>query len=83
MSTQPIPQMDSIDELARFWDEHDLIDFEEQLEEVHEPIFERERVVKVRLPSEEADALKALAQSKGLVDADLIRQWVLERVHML
>ena len=32
MSTNKIPQTDSIHELAQFWDTHDLTDFEEQLE---------------------------------------------------
>jgi hypothetical protein len=83
MSTSQIPQTDSIEELARFWDRHDLTDFEEELEEVSEPVFEREAVVKVHLPCKEAETLKELAQSQGLHDADLIRQWILERVHTL
>jgi hypothetical protein len=83
MSTAKIPQTDSIEELARFWDSHDVTDFEDQLEEVVEPVFERETVVKVSLPCKEAETLKELAQSKGLHDTDLIRQWVLERVHTL
>ena len=83
MSVPKIPQTDSIEELAQFWDHHDLTDFENQLEEVSEPVFDRETVVKVHLPCKEAEALKELAQSKGLLDADLIRQWILERVHTL
>ena len=31
-----IPRLDSITELARFWDTHDLTDFEDELEEVKE-----------------------------------------------
>jgi len=81
MSTSNIPHTDSIEELARFWDHHDLTDFEEQLEEVPEPVFERETTVRVHLPRKEAETLKELAQSKGLRDVDLIRQWILERVH--
>lgn len=45
MNIQGIPQTDSIQELARFWDTHDLTDFEDQLEEVNEPVFEREEVL--------------------------------------
>ena len=41
LQTPKMPQMDSIDELARFWDTHDLTDFEDELEEVSESIFER------------------------------------------
>lgn len=47
MSTQ-VPQTDSIQRLAEFWDTHDLTDFENELEEVNEPVFE----------SMKADALK-------------------------
>jgi hypothetical protein len=36
-----IPQNDSIEELAKFWDTHDITDFEEELEEVSEPGFDR------------------------------------------
>jgi len=81
MSTSNIPQTDSIEELARFWDRHDVTDFEDQLEEVSEPVFERETTVRVHLPCKEAEMLKALAQSRGVHDADLIRQWILERIH--
>ena len=44
MSTKKIPQFDSIQEMAHFWDTHDLTDFEDELEEVNEPIFVRETV---------------------------------------
>jgi hypothetical protein len=58
-STNSMPQTDSIQELARFWDTHDLTDFEDELEEVTEPVFEREAVVK--------------AKAKGVGSAELIR----------
>jgi hypothetical protein len=80
MSNLDIPQTDSIEELARFWDSHDVTDFDAQLEEVGGPVFERQTVVKVPLPIKEAQSLKELAQSKGINDAELIRQWVVERV---
>jgi hypothetical protein len=37
-----IPNIDSIEELAAFWDTHDLMDFEDELEEVEEPVFDRD-----------------------------------------
>jgi hypothetical protein len=40
MRIQKIPDMDSIEELAKFWDTHDLTDFEDELEEVRETVFE-------------------------------------------
>ncbi len=39
MKNQQLPQTDSIQELAHFWDTHDLTDFEDELVEVTEPVF--------------------------------------------
>jgi len=39
MTSQRIPNTDSIEELARFWDTHDLPDFQAELQEVRTPIF--------------------------------------------
>jgi hypothetical protein len=44
-----IPQTDSIDALARFWDEHDLTDFEAELLEVTDPVFERGNEATVKI----------------------------------
>jgi predicted DNA binding CopG/RHH family protein len=81
MSTQGLPQTDSIQELARFWDTHDLTDFEHELEEVTEPIFERDSAITLRLQNDEAEAVREMAKSKGVEDTELIREWVLEKIH--
>ncbi len=81
MSTKKIPQFDSIQEMALFWDTHDLTDFENELEEVREPIFERETVIKIHLPKTEVEAVKKMAKSQGVGYTELIRDWVLEKVH--
>jgi hypothetical protein len=47
MSEPEIPQSDSIQELAQFWDTHDLTDFEDDLEEIPEPVFERRTMPKI------------------------------------
>ncbi len=80
MSKSKIPQTDSIRELAEFWDEHDLTDFEDELEEVSEPVFERETEVRIHLPLKEVAAIENLAKSQGIDPAILIRGWVLDRV---
>ena len=41
MKTPKIPATDSIQDLANFWDKHDLTDFEDLLEEIPELVFER------------------------------------------
>jgi hypothetical protein len=66
MKRTKIPQTDSIDELARFWDRHDLTDFEDPLEEVTEPVFEGETVLRIPLPAQKAKAVRRIAKSKGL-----------------
>jgi CopG antitoxin of type II toxin-antitoxin system len=77
-----LPQTDSISELAQFWDTHDLTDFEADLEEVTEPVFVRENFVTVPLPSGDAESLHRIAKSMGLTDAELIQQWVREKIEM-
>lgn len=79
---QKIPQTDSIEELARFWDAHDVTDFEDQLEEVAEPAFEREtESVFVPLQPQEVEAVKRMAKSAGIDYPALLRKWVLEKIH--
>jgi len=80
MNTQRLPQTDSIQELAKFWDTHDVTEFEDELEEVSERVFQRETEITVRLETDEAKAVRDMAKSRGVLDADLIRQWVRERI---
>jgi predicted DNA binding CopG/RHH family protein len=82
MSKLGIPETDSITELARFWDTHDLTDFEDQLEEVTEPVFLREmEIVQVPLQPQEVEAVKQIADSQGIEYVALLRGWVLEKLH--
>ena len=66
VKTQKIPRTDSIEELARFWDTHDLTDFEAELTEVSEPVFERETSVRIHLPPQDAEAIERIAKAKGV-----------------
>ncbi len=79
MTTDRFPQTDSIRELAQFWDTHDLTDFEDQLEEVTEPVFEREKVVEIRLTTKDAETLENIARTQGIDPSDLIRSWIAEK----
>lgn len=78
MKSKRIPDTDSIEELAKFWDTHDLTDFEVQLEEVRRPVFKRlkESTVAIDLTPEEAKDLKRLADSEGTQEATLVRTWI-------
>lgn len=83
MRRQKLPDTDSVEELARFWDTHDLTDFEGELEEVAEPVFVRAKGASLRidLPATEAHRLKKIARSKGVKEATVLRQWILARLH--
>jgi len=80
MKTQPLLKTDSIQELAEFWDKHDLTDFEDELEEVTEPVFEQATVIPLNLESEEAEAVRRIAEAKEIADVELIREWVRENM---
>ena len=75
MNTPKIPHTDSIAELARFWGTHDL-------EEVPESVFEHraEETVTLHLPAAEVEAVKRLAQAKGVEHTALIQEWVREKL---
>ncbi len=80
MKKSKLPKTDSIQQLAKFWDTHDLTDFEEELVEVAEPVFVRGRAIKVHLESPEAEAVQQMAQAKGVSQEELIHAWVLEKL---
>ncbi len=79
---QKLPNTDSIEELARFWDTHDLTDFEGDLEEVGEPVFVRTKgtSLSIDLRPAEAQHLKRIARSKGVKETSVAHQWILERL---
>ena len=80
MQKSKLPKTDSVHELAEFWDTHDLTDFEDELEEVPEPLFVRCAAIKVPLESREVEAVEQMAQAKGVTREELIRAWVLQKL---
>jgi len=77
------PAWDSIESLAEFWDNHDLTDFDHDLEDVSSPVFVRNKSASLRvdLPAREAGRVKRIAQAKGVDESTVVRQWILERLH--
>lgn len=80
MKGNKIPQTDSIRELADFWNTHDLTDFDAELKEVDEPVFDRQTTVTVRLDPDESRIVRSLARLHGISHAQLITRWVVERI---
>jgi hypothetical protein len=83
MKTRKLPKVASIQKLAKFWDNRDLTDFEEELEEVAEPVFARGTRIVVQLQANEAKSLETIARSKGVTQHELARQWVLQKLARL
>lgn len=82
MNNPRIPETDSIQEMALFWDTHDLTDFEDELEEVSDQVFERAPLIRIRLLPDEAEAVRQIAESRGISYPDLIRGWVREKIQV-
>ena len=80
MKKSKLPKTNSIQELAEFWDTHDLTDFEDALEEAAEPVFVRGAAIKVPLESGEVDAVEQMAQAKGVSREELVRTWVVQKL---
>ena len=76
-----MPKTDSIQELATFWQCHDLTDWDDELEEMPGPVFQRAHVVSVPLSGDEHQAVRDAAASRGIDEAALIHEWVKERLH--
>jgi hypothetical protein len=66
---------------ATFWQNHDVTDLEDELEEVHEALFDREQAAGgVPLTPAEHETIRRAAAVRGLDKAQLIHEWVKERL---
>ena len=78
-----IPDFETIEEAAEFWDTHSLAEFEDELEEVTDIMFIKagpKKAVTVRLDEPTFAAVSREAAEKGVRPSTLIHWWVLERV---
>jgi hypothetical protein len=77
-----LPQTDSIEELAAFWETHDLTDYEDELVEVSSPFVQREPAIVLHLEPEETRKLSVLAERTGRTTEALVQQWVREQLRV-
>ena len=80
MIKEKIPQTDSIKEIADFWDTHDITDYDNELEEVHEQIFDSKRELSIKLDSDEINEIEKLAKLRGISNTELIYEWVRDKL---
>lgn len=70
----------SLQELAEFWDAHDLTDFEEQIREVHFEVDIRSRRHYVAIDPDLITEVRRVARSRGLNVESLINLWLQQRL---
>ncbi len=78
-----IPDFETVEEEAEFWDTHSFEEFEDELEEVTDVRFVVRRQtegVTVRFDPQTLARLKKIAQAKGVGPSTLLRMWALERM---
>jgi predicted DNA binding CopG/RHH family protein len=78
-----IPNFQTIEEEAEFWDTHSITDFLDEMEEVTDAKFVRARLKKgvtIRLDEDKLADLRQEAKSRGISAAALARIWILERL---
>jgi predicted phosphatase len=78
-----ILKTDSIQELADFWDTHDITDFFDELEEVSEPVFIKDIVMEIHLSYDVAETVRKIAKFQGIGVTDLIHNWIVEQAHLI
>ena len=77
-------KQNSIKKFAAFCDAHDVSDFDDELEEVSEPVFVRSAraaaAIRVPLARREAAAIERIAHAKGVSREQLVRECVLRNL---
>jgi len=77
-----IPEFDTLQDMAQFWDTHEITDFEAQLQEVREPIFDylNRRSLIIHLAPDQYTILQRLAeqeqQEPGTLIQDVVQHWL-------
>ena len=73
----------TLDEIANFWDTHNVTDYEDETEDV-EIVFElnkpRTESLVLRIQRDIKERLEKVARSKGLYMSTLARMWLMEKL---
>lgn len=75
-----LPKFNSEAEEAEFWATHELTEFEADLEPADVRAMRPDQVVAVRLSKADVNALRRLAERKGIGYTTLIRVWIKEKL---
>lgn len=77
-----IPKFATEEEEVKFWDNHSLDEFNEELKLAEDVKFvkTRKKLVSVRLDTQQIDLLKKIATEKSIGYLTLIRMWIMEKL---
>ncbi|MBI4318187.1 MAG: hypothetical protein HY675_06830 [Chloroflexi bacterium] len=76
-----IPQLSSREEEARWFDTHDMADYQDEFKPVKARFAKNlSKGITIRLDQDTLEALRAYAHERGLGPTTVIRMWVLERL---
>lgn len=77
-----IPQFNSLEEAAEFWDTHDFEDYVDATEPVTIAVSvpQRRKSLTVPLPLDVYERIEALASRRGVPVEELVGSWLKERV---
>jgi hypothetical protein len=79
----PIPQFETLNDIAEFWDAHSTADYEDSTHEVHFDVKlgrPSEASQMITLLPELSETLQALAQARGVSVETLINVWLTEKI---
>jgi len=77
-----IPQFETYEEEAEFWDTHDTTEFEDEFEPVEATFAQSlvRRGLTIPLDAQTIDLLQRLAREKKTEPATLVQIWILDRL---
>jgi len=77
-----IPEFKTLEDMAEFWDCHEITDFEDELEEVKDPVFKNmsRKVVSLIPDADQHNKLRQIADKKKTGTTALINEWVAQHI---
>ena len=79
----PIPEFQTLENIAEFWDTHSTADYHDLTHEVQFDVNLRKRTKPVMLLPELRETIRALAHTRGVSTETLINVWLTEKVFEL
>jgi hypothetical protein len=77
----PIPEFETLDEIAEFWDAHSTADYPDLTEEVHFEVNLSKKRQPIHLLPELVEQLESQAEARGVSIETLANLWLVEKVH--